>query len=88
MIEWYSLSVFQLPSVPLFEKQMPINSKHTIELLTPDEVAKILKISKAGIYRLIDKRLIPFSKVMGSIRFEKNDVFSYLKNNRVESVGS
>jgi len=59
----------------------------TIELLTLDELANMLKISHAGVYRLIEKRLIPFHKVMRSIRFDKNDVISYLQQNRIESVG-
>ena len=66
---------------------MPTNSNPKIELLNPREVATMLKISKAGVYRLIEKRLIPFFKVMGSIRFDKNDVLSFLQNNRVEEVG-
>ena len=65
---------------------MLTHSNPTIELLTPDEVARMLKISKAGVYRLIEKRLVPFSKVMGSIRFDRKDIMSYLKNNRVETV--
>ena len=67
---------------------MPTNSNPTTELLTPEEVAQMLKISKVGVYRLINKRLVRFHKVMGSIRFEKNDIASYLENNRVEVVGS
>ena len=67
---------------------MPTNSNPTTELLTPEEVAQMLKISKVGVYRLINKRLVRFYKVMGSIRFEKNDIASYLENNRVEVVGS
>ena len=66
---------------------MPTNFNPTTELLTPDELAQMLKISKAGVYRLIDKRLIRFHKVMGSIRFERGDILSFLENNRVEVVG-
>ena len=66
---------------------MPTNSNPTTELLTPDELAQMLKISKAGVYRLINKRAIRFHKVMGSIRFEKGDVLSFLENNRVEVIG-
>ena len=66
---------------------MPTSSHLTIELLTPDELAVVLKISKAGVYRLIGKRQICFRKVMGSIRFDKNDVAAYLQQNRVEPVG-
>ena len=67
---------------------MPTNSNSTTELLTPTEVAQMLKISKMGVYRLISKRAIPFYKVMGSIRFEKSEILSFLENNRFEMVGS
>ena len=67
---------------------MPTNSQPTTELLTPDDVAKMLQISKTGMYRLINKRAIRFYKIMGSIRFEKSDVISFLEGNRVEVVGS
>ena len=67
---------------------MPTNSNPTTELLTPEDVAQMLKISKAGVYRLINRRFIRFYKVMGSIRFDKGDVVSFLENNRVEVVGS
>ena len=66
---------------------MPTNSNLTTELLTPEEVAQMLKISKAGVYRLLNKRLIRFYKIMGSIRFQKSDILSFLENNRVEIVG-
>lgn len=66
---------------------MPTNSNQTTELLTPEDVARMLKISKAGVYRLINRRFIRFYKVMGSIRFEKGDILSFLENNRVEVVG-
>jgi excisionase family DNA binding protein len=55
-------------------------------LLTPDDLAQFLSISKTGVYRLVDKRRIPFFRIGGSLRFEKKDVLSYLQGNRVESV--
>ena len=66
---------------------MPIDSNSTIELLTVIEVAILLNISESGVRRLVDKRLIPFFKVIGSIRFDKRDVLSYLQDNRIESIG-
>lgn len=66
---------------------MPNSYNPTNELLTTDELADMLKISKTGVYRLIARRQIPFYKVMGSIRFNKNDVLSYLQQNRVELIG-
>ena len=55
-------------------------------LLTPDDLAAFLSISKTGVYRLVEKRRIPFFRIGGSLRFEKKDVLSYLQGNRVESV--
>jgi len=55
-------------------------------LLTISEVADLLRISIAGVRRLQQKRLIPFIKVGGSIRFATNDVWVYLKKQKVESI--
>lgn len=66
---------------------MPTSSHPTTELLTPDELASMLKISKAGVYRLVEQRQIHFHKIMGSLRFDKNDVLSFLRQNRIEPVG-
>jgi len=56
------------------------------ELLTPEEMAEMLKISKAGVYRLTNGRKIPFHKVGGSIRFDKEDILKYLEQNKIESI--
>ena len=66
---------------------MPTSSNSTAELLTPDQLMKRLNISKAGVYRLIYTRQIPFHKVMRSIRFGENDVSAYLQQNRIETIG-
>ena len=66
---------------------MPIGNYPTIELITPNELARLLKISKAGVYRLVDKRQIPFHKVMGSLRFSTTDIEGFLLNNRIEPNG-
>lgn len=65
---------------------MLTNFNPTTELLTPEDVAHLLKISKAGVYRLVDMRLVPFYKVMGSIRFKKSDITSFLENCRIDIV--
>ena len=67
---------------------MQTDSNLTPELLTPDELATMLKISKAGVYRLVEKRRIPFHKVTRSVRFDKKDILSFLQQNRIESVSS
>jgi excisionase family DNA binding protein len=58
-----------------------------MELLTIAEVAEFLKISESTVRRLQQRRLIPFFKVGGSVRFTKSDLVSYLEKQRVETVG-
>jgi excisionase family DNA binding protein len=57
------------------------------KLLTPDELAHALRISKVGVYRLVEKRTIPFYKVRGSLRFDQKDVIEFLQRNRIGSAG-
>ena len=66
---------------------MLINSDKASELLTCDELMQILKVSRVTIYRLKERRQIPFYKVGGSIRFDKKDVSLYLQQRGVESIG-
>lgn len=58
----------------------------TNNFITPEELAKIFKISKSSIYRLIDKRQIPFFKIGGKLRFSQSDVNDYLENVRIEQI--
>ena len=55
-------------------------------LLTPQEVAKALRISMPGVYRLVEKRMIPFHRVRRSLRFTEQDIVAFLASSRVESV--
>jgi len=67
---------------------MPITPDPTTELLTRDEVAHLLKISRAGVYRLVDSRRLPFYKVGRSLRFAKSDVAAFLRQHRVDAIGT
>jgi len=66
---------------------MRTGSKHIPQMLTPGELATLLKISRPSVYRLADKRIIPFHKVGGSLRFSEEDIWSFLEQNRFEPVG-
>lgn len=55
-------------------------------LMRPEELAELLNISKTGVYRMVNARVIPFFKIKGCLRFEKSDIEEYLKSNRVESI--
>lgn len=53
-------------------------------LLTPPEAAAALRISKAGLYRLVERRYIPFHRVGRGLRFDQADLVAYLQGTRVE----
>jgi excisionase family DNA binding protein len=71
--------------VLLFEN-MSAEFEPNIELLTVPEVARLLKISVISVRRLQQRRLIPFFKIGGSVRFARSDVVSYLDKQRVKAV--
>jgi excisionase family DNA binding protein len=49
-----------------------------LELMTPDELAEYLRISKASVYRLVRQKQIPVSKVGRQLRFRKDTVDVWL----------
>jgi excisionase family DNA binding protein len=69
-------------------KNMPTDPTQIMELLTIPEVAEFLKISVPSVRRLQQRRLIPFFKIGGSVRFNRSDLASFLESTRVEAIGS
>ena len=65
---------------------MPADS-NSLTLLTPPELARLLRISIPGVYRLVEKRELPVYRIRRSLRFREADVAEYLKRQRVEPVG-
>jgi excisionase family DNA binding protein len=65
---------------------MSIDHGPIMGLLTIAEVAGLLKVSKTSVRRLQQRRLIPFIKVGGSIRFMRRDIVSYLEKKRVDTI--
>lgn len=53
------------------------------ELMTAEEVAQILHVSRATVYRLVDARRVPFVRLWGILRFVRRDVLSLLEEHRV-----
>jgi excisionase family DNA binding protein len=72
--------------VLLFDNR-PSGFNTPVELLTVTEAAEFLRISKTGIRRLQQGRHLPFFKVLGSVRFSKADLLSYLEQARVRPIG-
>ncbi len=48
-------------------------------LITPDEVAKLFRISKASVYRWAERGLLPAVKVGRTVRFNRQDVEQLIK---------
>ncbi len=55
------------------------NKKEEIEVLTVEEVANLLKLSKITIYRLIKTGEIPAYKIGASWRINKKDLELYIE---------
>lgn len=55
-------------------------------LLSPVDLAAYLAVSRTSVYRIIDRRIIPFHRVSGLIRFRPDDVNAYLAATRVGAV--
>jgi excisionase family DNA binding protein len=57
-------------------------------LLTIDEVAEFLRVSNTSVYRLVERRELPFCRVGRGLRFSRKDLESYLGSRRVGSAAS
>jgi excisionase family DNA binding protein len=66
---------------------MSIDADPIEGLLTIPDVAALLKVSSVTVRRLQQQRKLPFIKVGGSIRFERNDITSYVAARRVRAIG-
>jgi excisionase family DNA binding protein len=55
------------------------------ELMKLEEVADYLRVAEKTIYRLIDKRDIPATKVGHQWRFDKADIDKWLRQNSTDT---
>jgi len=53
---------------------MSVTTERVDEILTPDEVADLLKVSKKTVLRLVHDGTIPATKVGRAWRFRRQDV--------------
>jgi excisionase family DNA binding protein len=51
-------------------------------LLTPQEVATWLKMSRVWVYKQAEKGLLPFHRVGEAIRFDPEEIRTYLNDRR------
>lgn len=52
------------------------------ELLTLEELARYLKISKPTLYKMVEKGKIPALKIANQWRFKKDDINRWLEKQR------
>jgi excisionase family DNA binding protein len=57
-------------------------------LLTIEEVAECLRVSKTSVYRLVERRELPFCRVGRTLRFTRKDLETYLAARRVASAAA
>ena len=51
--------------------------------ITPDELSKILKVSRVWVYKLCDQGRIPFFRLAGKvIRFREEEISQWLEEGR------
>ena len=55
-------------------------------LLTPAELAAMLKVSRGHIFRLVSQRRVPFCKLGGSLRFRSESIERWIAGQEVVSV--
>ena len=61
-------------------------SSNNPNLLTPKDLAELLKISPSSVYRLVDKRAIPFYKIGGVLRFNLSEILEFVSDCKIEPV--
>ncbi|MEO8581793.1 MAG: helix-turn-helix domain-containing protein [Patescibacteria group bacterium] len=61
-----------------------INSVQTQTLLTIEEVAQALKVSKMTIYRYIKAKRLPAYKLEQELRIKEDDLNEFLKKRKVK----
>ncbi|MEI6154295.1 MAG: helix-turn-helix domain-containing protein [Deltaproteobacteria bacterium] len=55
--------------------------EETDRLFTIEEVAQLLSFTPKSIYQLVHRRVIPFTKISGALRFRKSDIDKWIEDN-------
>ncbi len=58
----------------------------TAEVLTTEEVCKLLKISRQTIYKLVEQGKLPGTKVGQSYKFLKSELIEFLKGSAAREM--
>ena len=58
------------------------------KLLNPVEAASLLGIQPKTVYNLASRRVLPFIKIGGSLRFSRRALLEYIEEHSVQPVGA
>lgn len=75
--EWNELKSVVYRVLDKIERFTP----NTEEYMTVEEVCKLMRIGRTTLYKLINNREIPATKVRGKVRFRATDVKTYFEKN-------
>ena len=67
---------------------MTQDQKKTYDLMTVKEAAQYIGLAKKTLYTMVSHRRIPFVKVGGALRFDKDHVNDWLKEQTVMPMPS
>jgi len=56
------------------------------DLISPKELSKLLKVSEAWPYKMIQRGRIPYYKIEGVVRFRRGDIEAFLEECRKEKM--
>lgn len=67
-------------------KERPSDSRQCLiedgeRLLTVEEVAHLISFSEKSIYQLVHRRVIPYTKISGALRFRSSDIAAWIEEN-------
>ena len=65
---------------------MSVSFDPIIKMLDKKDLMRLFKVSKSTIERMVRSRQIPFYKIGGTIRFNQDEVVSFMQRNRVETI--
>ncbi len=55
--------------------------------LTVDDVAALMQVSNKTVYDWVHKKVIPYYKIVGSLRFDYDEVARWLRSHRHKPKG-
>ena len=59
---------------PTTSQRIESNHRSDIEVMTAQEVADLLRVSRWSVYEMVKRHDIPFFKVGRSVRFDRNSI--------------